>query len=153
MGLCSMTSGQTVANYFSQDEDSMTTPDNSIWKKLPLNGGSAAAPAPAAPAAPPAAAAPAPFKFEFPTLAAKGPDEVSPAAPVIAALEGHVSPPVAAEPEKPKAKRTPKAAEPAIQISMEALAAAAELPRYQGDDPLTRIGRALIAAGKALAGE
>ncbi len=149
LGVCNMTTAQVVANYFTLDgEETMATPDNSIWKKLALNGGNAA-PAPAASAAAPAAPV---FKFEFPAsvaATAAAIAEVSKAPSVLTEAPPAVEAPA---PEKPKKTRTRKEEEPeprtAINGGLPPLTE--HVPQWE---TLRLIGRAMIAAGKVLAGE
>lgn len=114
----------------------MTTPDNSIWNKLSLNG-----PAAPAPAAPPAAPVPFAFKFDAPP--------VVPATPPAVAASEPVAEPAAERPAKtPKSTKSSKAQVPAtapeLLDSKPARIVSAETHVLQ------IIGRALIAAGNVL---
>jgi hypothetical protein len=168
-GLCSMTRGQVATNYFTGDDDMPTVPDNSIWKKLPLNGGPAtsmppgsvthnvandgpsgnSASTPASRAPVPAAAAP--FKFEFPAPAAAVAAAPAPYELSAAAAEAGAEPAFQA-PEKPKKTRAPKA-EAAAPENDPLPGVGAPYTPVDPFEALRLIGRAMIAAGKVLAGQ
>lgn len=141
LGLCTVTNSQ-VANSLFGGGKIMAEGQGNIWDAITPNGPPAAA-QPAAPAfvfpgmqpatPPPAAQATAPAPFVFP-----GMQPPAPAAP----------PPVVAQAAPP----APTVAPASLAATGLPTPAAVQADVIAGRDPLVRIGHALIAAGRALAG-